>query len=261
MVGPRRVHPSDTSDLPREGRFVLRYVLLYSPLPVRTECTLSSYPLEIEHFLHGYCTITTGLLHTDCRWWNAYSSSALTAAGCYELALTMYTTTRAPLASMLAGSVLLALGVASYGWWSSERETPCRVDNFLMEVYFVALDVLFVATVSPASELLICGLGSLSMTCRWIYMQRATMLVPAALVETFLVAYVAGVWAVLQLQSTGDSWWAVAGVSCILFGIVPKFCDIKGELVCGTAVFHLIEAFGFAAMSIWAQTLPVAVME
>ena len=126
-----------------------------------------------------------------------------------------------------------------------------------MEVYFVALAVLFVATASPASELLICGLGSLSMTCRGFHMHRAAMLVPAALVETFLVAYVAGVWTVLQLQSVGDSYWAIAGVSCILFGIVPKFCDIKGELVCGTAVFHLIESFGFAAMFVWAQALPV----
>ena len=41
-----------------------------------------------------------------------------------------------------------------------------------------------------------------------------------------------------------------------LGGFVPKVADIKGAAAWGTAAFHLLEGFAFAAYHAWGQTLP-----
>ena len=45
-------------------------------------------------------------------------------------------------------------------------------------------------------------------------------------------------------------------VVAALGGFVPKVADIKGAAAWGTAAFHLLEGFAFAAYHAWGQTLP-----
>lgn len=188
---------------------------------------------------------------------NAQSSNALVAAGLYELAMVSSSTkhTRAWLASILVGGSLLALGLASYVWWSSEREYACRGDNFLMEAHFLLIAVLFISVAIPVIETSLCGLAVAMIALRWMQVRRAPTLIPAALVEVVLLVYIAAFGASVTL-GMGDIWWAVVAASSLLLGVIFKVADVNGLLICGTAVFHFFSALGMIALFMWAQTMP-----
>ena len=72
------------------------------------------------------------------------------AAGAYILARGL--DARAPLASALLGASTVAMGLASFVWWSSKRLAAQRLDNFLMEVYTAAMGLVGLALVDPRFE-------------------------------------------------------------------------------------------------------------
>lgn len=73
-----------------------------------------------------------------------------------------------------------------------------------------------------------------------------------------MASFCCGVITMWRLQGRGDFRLFAAGLGLAIGGFVPKVADIKDGYVWGTALFHLLEAAGFASLFMWAQTLPTA---
>jgi hypothetical protein len=88
------------------------------------------------------------------RPYNAHSSNAQIAAGCFIIGQTLSAqrpaAPRAPWACALLAVTLVVLGLTSYMWWGARRALALRADRLMMEAHCYALMVLFLSIAHPA---------------------------------------------------------------------------------------------------------------
>ena len=185
---------------------------------------------------------------------NAHSSHAHCAAGAYILARGL--DARAPLASALLGALTVAMGLASFVWWSSKRRAAQRLDNFLMEVYTAAMGLVGLALVDPRFEPHRVSAAVALIVLRGLAFPGHARLGASLAASTFGCVY-----AVLQLRGAGSPWWHLAGIVLSSQSLVLKMVDTNGFGAWGTAGFHYVAAAAGPVLWIWLQTLPASVME
>ena len=181
---------------------------------------------------------------------NAHSSNALVAAGAYIAARAAAEGARARLAGLWLGGALSALGLFSYGWWGSRRQRAWRADNRTMETIVVALAAYLLALAAPRLERALVGAAVAAAVARWPSEAPAWL-------DPLVVLAIACALAACALRGGSGRFGLFAAATCAaLGGLVPKVADIKGAAAWGTAAFHLLEGFAFAAYHAWGQTLP-----
>ena len=182
---------------------------------------------------------------------NAHSSHAHCAAGAYILARGL--DARAPLASALLGASTVAMGLASFVWWSSKRLAAQRLDNFLMEVYTAAMGLVGLALVDPRFERHRVSAAVALIVLRGLAFPGHARLGASLAASTFGCVY-----AVLQLRGAGSPWWHLAGIVLSSQSLVLKMVDTNGFGAWGTAGFHYVAAAAGPVLWIWLQTLPAS---
>ena len=184
---------------------------------------------------------------------NAHSSHAHCAAGAYILVRGL--DARAPLASALLGASTVAMGLASFVWWSSKRLAAQRLDNFLMEVYTAAMGLVGLALVDPRFERHRVSAAVALIVLRGFAFPGHARLGASLGASTFGCVY-----AVLQLRGAGSPWWHLAGIVLSSQSLVLKMVDTNGFGAWGTAGFHYVAAAAGPVLWIWLQTLPASVL-
>lgn len=186
------------------------------------------------------------------RPWCAHSSHAQIAAGCYISSLAISREIRSPLASAYLGMSLVFLGLASYAWWGSRRQAAWLADNVMMEVHVQALALLVISISFPQMEQATVMAGIMMGACRFTNVKKAG----ADLVFPGLATILVSLYTVHRLGGTGNLDCFAAALALIFIGFTPKVLDVQGAWQYGTSVFHYMEALGFVAFFLWAQTLP-----
>lgn len=184
---------------------------------------------------------------------SAHSSHAFTATGALIVAHSLREGARAPIASGGLGAACFAMGLASFGLWSSRRVALHRVDNWLMEVHLMGVGVATAAASAPAREALLVGLWACYSAWR-----LATFSGDADLALPSVAYWSAAVVGVLLCGGSGEAWRIVLGIGLVFTGLTLKMVDTTGRGPWGTAAFHYATATGWAVFWSWSQSLPSA---
>jgi hypothetical protein len=180
-----------------------------------------------------------------------HSSNVLTAMGCLILTHASRYGVRVPLASAALGGSFVAMGLASFCWWSSQRHLCGLVDNWLMEVHLLAMAACVLSVSEPGYEgRLVLGWGGYSALRLAMSSGHADLLVPA--VATWGGALLATV----RTGGSGDVWRFMLGAGGVHCGLALKMYDTTGRGTWGTAAFHYATALGWTSFWAWTQTLP-----
>lgn len=188
---------------------------------------------------------------------NTCSSNAQVTAGVFILFHA--SDSRTPLASNLLGVVLVALGLASFVWWSSSRRLAMVVDNWLMEVHLFSLALAMLTASLPERERVLMVSWLAVVVLRWTRLSSNTSSGKANLWVPSLVLIISIFSSVASLGGRGDVLLFLGGLGTLLYGPVLKFVDTSGQGVWGTAAFHYAAAIGVVLLWAWTQTLPLPV--
>lgn len=168
------------------------------------------------------------------RPWNAHSSAFLVAAG-------FRVNARRELSSRLLGWALICTGTASYAWWGSRTQAAWKLDNRAMEWMVSALAARLASSAAPRLEVPCVAATVAAWAARW------PSDAPAALEPLILAMAVAGF-----LRMRRPNRLCGAGLACAVAGLGCKIADVRYDVACGTALFHVFEAAAFALLADWA---------
>jgi len=145
----------------------------------------------------------------------------------------------------------VALGLASYAWWGSKRQLAWRADNVMMEVTVWAIPVLMLSLWMPEYEpWLVFG------ACAYGIIRAKLLKTGADLLSPSIILLLIAPATIYHHQHTGETLPFVVALNFSLCGLAVKRADDVAGWKYGTAVFHYVEAVGFTAFFLWAQTLP-----